>query len=60
MVGASDVVVGTTVVVVNAVVGDGVVVVLASIRENRFELNREKNKIEKSFISIELRIQRCK
>ena len=52
--------VGTSVVVVNAVVGDGVVVVLASIRENRFELNREKNKIEKSFISIELRIQRCK
>ena len=60
MVGASDVVVGASVVVVNAVVGDGVVVVLASIRENRFELNREKNKIEKSFISIELRIQRCK
>ena len=49
VVGTSDVVVGTSVVVVNAVVVAGVVVVvLASINENRFELNIGNNKIEKS------------
>ena len=57
VVGVSDVVVGTSVVVVNAVVVAGVVVVvLASVKENRFELNIENNKVEKSFIYIELRI----